>query len=70
MSGEYLSLTAAAELMNVSRFTLWRLVKDGKLDVYESDRDRREKLVRRSDIEALVRPRPARAKKDSGQDEA
>ena len=70
MSGEYLSLTAAAELMNVSRFTMWRLVRDGKLDVYESDRDRREKLVRRSDIEALVRPRPARAKKDSGQDEA
>ncbi len=70
MSGEYLSLTAAAELMNVSRFTMWRLVRDGKLDVYESDRDRREKLVRRSDVEALVRPRPARAKKDSGQDEA
>lgn len=70
MSEEYLSLTAAAELMNVSRFTVWRLVKDGKLDVYESDRDRREKLVRRSDVEALVRPRPARGKKDSGQDKA
>lgn len=70
MSEEYLSLTAAAELMNVSRFTVWRLVKDGKLDVYESDRDRREKLVRRSDVEALVRPRPARSKNDSGQDKA
>ena len=70
MSGDYLSLTAAAELMNVSRFTMWRLVKDGKLRVYESERDRREKLVRRADVEALVRPRPARTKKDSGQDKA
>ncbi len=70
MSGEYLSLKAAAELMGVSRYTVWRLVKDGKLDVYESDRDRREKLVRRSDVEAIMRPRPASGHKDSGQDEA
>jgi len=58
MSDEYLSLHEAADLMRVSRFKLWRLVRDGKLAAHQSERDRREKLVRRADVEAIMRPRP------------
>ena len=57
MDAEYLSLQEAADLMGVSRFKMWRLVRDGKLETFESERDRREKLVRRVDVEALIRPR-------------
>ncbi len=56
MEKEYLSLGEAAELMNASRFKMWRLVRDGKLTAYESESDRRQKLVKRTDVEALMRP--------------
>jgi excisionase family DNA binding protein len=59
MDPEYLSLQEAADLMGVSRFKIWRLVREGKLETFESERDRRERLVRRTDIEALIRPRPS-----------
>lgn len=55
---EYLTLQEAAELIGVSRFKLWRLVRDGKLVAHLSERDRRERLVRRGDVEELVKPRP------------
>ena len=58
MNEEYLSLQEAADLMGVSRFKLWRLVREGKLAAHQSERDRREKLVRRADVEAVIRPRP------------
>lgn len=58
MPDEYLSLQEAAELMGVSRFKLWRLLKEGKLTAYQSERDRREKLVSRREVEALIRPTP------------
>lgn len=48
----------AQEILGVSKFTVWRLVKDGKLTAYQSEVDRREKLVRRKDLEALRRPKP------------
>ncbi len=66
MTNDFLTLQEAADLMGVSRFKLWRLVRDGKLVAHQSERDRREKLVRRTDIEALMTPRPIevdRAKK-------
>lgn len=56
MPTEYLSLGDAAVMMGVSRSKLWRLVRDGVLPAYQSEIDRREKLVRRSDVEALMRP--------------
>ncbi len=57
MSGEFMTLQEAADELQVSRFTLWRLLKDGKLPAYQSEVDRRRKLVRREDVEALKRPR-------------
>lgn len=57
MQSDYLGLREAAELMGVSRFTIWRLIRDGQLPAYQSQVDRRQKLVRRSDVESLMQPR-------------
>ncbi len=70
MDPEYLSLQAAADLIGVSRFKLWRLVKDGRLDTFASERDRREKLVKRSDVLALIAPRPTEPPQPTGEDES
>ncbi len=61
MTNDFLTLQEAADLMGVSRFKLWRLVREGKLVAHQSERDRREKLVRRADIESLLTPRPIEA---------
>ncbi len=58
MESEYLGLREAAELLGVSRFTIWRLIRDGELPAYQSQVDRRQKLVKRSDVEALMQPLP------------
>lgn len=58
MSDEFVTMGEAQEILGVSKFTVWRLVKDGKLTAYQSEVDRREKLVRRKDLEALRRPKP------------
>jgi excisionase family DNA binding protein len=55
---EYLTVQEAAELMGVSRFTIWRRIRDGALPAYRADVDRRTRLVKRADVEALMRPRP------------
>ncbi len=57
---DYLTLTEAARLLRVSRWTLYRRVEEAGLSVYELPANRRVKLVRRSDIEALMRPQPIR----------
>ena len=58
---EYLTLQEAARLMGIGRQTLWRLVRAGKLQTYQSAINRRVKLVKRADIEELMQPRPIEA---------
>ncbi len=53
---EFVTMTAAQEILGVSRFKIWQLVKEGKLETFRSELDRREKLIRRSDLDALRRP--------------
>lgn len=54
---DFVTMTEAQELLGVSRFKIWKLVKEGTLPTFRSELDRREKLVRLSDVEALRRPR-------------
>jgi excisionase family DNA binding protein len=54
---DFLTLQQAADLMGVHRITVWRIVRDGKLRTYRSQANRRVKLVKRADVEALMRPR-------------
>ena len=54
---ELVTLSEAQERLGVSRFKLTQLVKEGALPVFQSALDRREKLVRVSDLERLAQPR-------------
>ena len=58
---EYVTMTEAQEILGVSRFKMWQLVRDGEVATYQSTLDRRQKLIRRSDLDALrqIRPHPA-----------
>ena len=55
---DFVTMQQAAALMGVSRWTLWRLVKEGRLPSYQSEINRRVKLVKRADVEALMTPKP------------
>lgn len=50
---ELLTLRAAETLLEVSHQKMTNLVKDGVLKTFMSPLDRRKKLVRKSDVEAL-----------------
>ncbi len=56
MEGEYMTIGEAAAELDVTRTTIWRRIKGGALDVFQSQADQRERLVRRADVEALKRP--------------
>ena len=62
MDDEYLTVQEAADNLGVSRFTVWRLIRDEELTAYQSSVDRRRKLVRRADVEALKQPKAILAK--------
>lgn len=58
---ERVTMREAAALLGVSTSKMWRLVRDGELSTEANPVDRREKLVRRADLERLRRrhrPRP------------
>ncbi len=54
---KWLSEKEAQEYLGVSRSTLYRWQKDGKLKVYKLGRQRR---YRQGDLDALVEPGPDR----------
>ncbi len=58
MDREYLTLGQAAEYSGVSRVTIWRMVKEGRLPAYQDPRDRRVKLVKREELDEALRPVP------------
>jgi len=58
MPGDFVTMREASEILGVSKFTMWRLVRDGVFDAFQSGSDRREKLVRRADVEAYKEPKP------------
>ena len=58
MDDEYVTMREAQEILGVSNFTIWQMVRDGRLPAYRSEVDRRKKLIRRADLDALRPPRP------------
>ncbi len=58
MGDDFLTMQQAADELGVSRVKLWRWIRAGKLVAHQSGRDLREKLIRRSDLEALLKPTP------------
>jgi hypothetical protein len=58
MADDFLSLQQAADEFGLNRVKLWRWIKAGRLVAHQSGRDQREKLVRRGDVVALLKPTP------------
>ncbi len=58
MADEYVTMREAQEILGVSNYTIWRMVRDGRLEAYQSGTDRRKKLVRRSDLDAIRQIEP------------
>lgn len=55
---EYVTMAQAQEILGVSGRTMWKLVKDGRLQAYTSAIDKRRKMIRRSDLDELTELRP------------
>jgi MoaA/NifB/PqqE/SkfB family radical SAM enzyme len=55
---EFVTLREAQEILGVSNFTVWQMVKDGRLETFRSDIDRRKKFVRRADLDSIKAIRP------------
>lgn len=58
MEEQFVTMKEAQEILNVSNYTMWKMVRDGRVKAYQSDVDRRRKLIRRADLEDLKQARP------------
>lgn len=58
MEEQFVTMREAQEILRVSNYTMWKMVKEGRIKAYQSDVDRRRKLIRRSDLEAIMQARP------------
>jgi len=54
---DFLTLNEAATYLGVSRQTLWRRIREGVLPVHISEINRRERLVKRADLDRVRTPR-------------
>ena len=61
---DYLPMHKAALILEVSRYKVWKLVKEGRLQAYSDPLDDRVKLVRRKDLEELLRKVPLGVNQD------
>ncbi len=56
---DVMTVQDAADYLGVSRFKLARLIRDGELRAYVTPLDKRRRLIKRADLDALknsVRP--------------
>jgi len=58
-----ITLGEASRQFGISRFKLSQLIESGKLTVLMSELDRRERLVRVSELESLAKAHPITTKK-------
>ena len=61
--GVFITVTEACALLGVSRWWMWDRIRRGELKTYALPKDRRLKLLRRADVEALRQPQ-----EDGGKD--
>ncbi|PZS03081.1 MAG: hypothetical protein DLM70_09445 [Chloroflexi bacterium] len=54
-SPEYLTIQAAADVLNTNRRRIWQLVKDGQLQAIENPLDRRSKLILCGDVARFIK---------------
>jgi len=56
---EYLTVSEAASYLGISRVTVWRRIRDGSLHTYQAAKSKRTKLVKREDLDELLKPQPS-----------
>jgi excisionase family DNA binding protein len=56
IESEFVNGTQAAEILNVTRRTVYNMVRDGRLRAYRAGHTARDLRIRRSDIEAALVP--------------
>jgi len=56
--GGFLTMAQAQERLGVSKVTLAKMVREGRLPAYRDERDKRIKLVKPEDVERLTQPTP------------
>ncbi len=66
---DYVTLKEAADILGITRQHMRRLALALNLEAFTDIRDRRIKLFRRSDVEALRRPRPIPLRRESVEDD-
>lgn len=54
----FMTVGQAEAYLQVSRTTMHRMLREGKLATYRDQRNKRVKLVRVEDVESLVQPVP------------
>jgi excisionase family DNA binding protein len=60
---EYLNAREAARYLSVSPTTLYRLINSGTLLTFRTEVNRRDRLVRRADLDRLKSPQPVGEKR-------
>lgn len=51
---EYMTVREAREMMGITEFKMTALIKNGEFTVYPTLRDKRVRLIKRSDVEAWI----------------
>ncbi len=70
MTDEFVTMKEAQDELGVSNYTMWRMVRDGELTAYQSSLDRRRKMIRRADLDALRELRPIDRRKKAATDDS
>ncbi len=55
--GEFLSLKEARELLKVSKVKIIQIVRDSGVKLYDDPLDKRKKLIKREDLDNLIKPK-------------
>ena len=58
MESEYISLSDARKVLNVSKIKMSQLVNEHRIKIFNNPLDKREKLVKRLEILKLRSPKP------------
>jgi hypothetical protein len=53
MASEYVTVAEAREILGVTKYKMTDLIYRGVLKTFDNEADRRSRLIRRADVEAL-----------------
>jgi excisionase family DNA binding protein len=62
LDSEYLNARDAARYLGVSPTTLYKLINTGTLATFRSEANKRDRLIRRDDLDRVKSPRPVGGK--------